>query len=184
MLSVEELAHRLELLGLTGAEAARLRALRPLLERSAGVLVVDFYRHLLSFPETRHLLKDPARRERLFEGQRAQLLGLSSTALDDAYLEEQRRIGEIYEELGLPPGWYLSAQAECFALLAFLIEEVVHGEVRELRQLLVALVRRMLLDAQLSIEAYVERHDRRPEDEDGSRGQRDDLGLVRTIRGV
>jgi len=184
MLSKEELARRLELLGITGAEAARLHALRPLLERSAGVLVVDFYRHLLTFPETRHVLKDSVRRERLLEAQRAQILGLSSTALDDEYLEQRRRIGEIYEELGLPPGWYLSAQAESFALLALLIEEAVHGEVGELRLLLVALVRRILLDAQLSIEAYVERHDRRLEDEDLSRGQQDAPGFLRSIRRV
>jgi hypothetical protein len=182
MMSKEDLTHRLEFVGITGPEAARLRALRPLLERSAGVLGVDFYRHLLCFPETRHLLKDPRRRKRLFEGQRAQLLGLSRTALDDEYLEERRRIGESYEELGLPPGWHLGAQAECFALLALLIEEAVQGEVGELRLLLVALVRRILLDAQLSIEAYVERRDRRLEDEDRSRGEQEGLGLLRSIR--
>jgi len=41
-----------------------LAGLRPLLEKHADSLVSAFYRHLLSFPETQELLRNPQVRDR------------------------------------------------------------------------------------------------------------------------
>jgi rsbT co-antagonist protein RsbR len=156
----KELARHLEFLGIDDALAARLSALRPILEQSSKVIVADFYRHLLSFPHTRRLLKDPERRERLLGTHREYLLSLVSPHLDDDYVEDRWRIGEAHEEAGLPPGWFLGAYAHYFSLLAFVIEDAVDGDLGTFRLLLVDLLRRLLLDAQLGLEAQVERHHR------------------------
>ena len=52
---------------LSDAELARLAELRPLLEKNADALVAGFYRHLLAFPETRKLLRDPQVTGRLLD---------------------------------------------------------------------------------------------------------------------
>lgn len=157
----EDLARRLEFIGIDAAQTRRLGALRPLLAQASDALVAGFYRHLLSSPETRDLLKDRERRDRLLEEQREYLLGLASTSLDEEYAEERRRMGEVHEEAGLSPGWFLAAYAQHFSSLAFLIEDAVDGDVGEFRSLLVALFRRLVLDAQLALEAQVERRERR-----------------------
>lgn len=161
MASREELARRFEFLRVNGAEASRLRALHPLIVEASDALVADFYRHLLSFPETSDLVKDPERGQRLLREQREYLLKLTSGPVDDAYVEERRRIGAAHEEAGLPPGLFLRASSHYFSMLAFMLEDTVHGDVEQLRLLLVALARRILLDAELSMDAYFERRERR-----------------------
>jgi hypothetical protein len=159
----EELAQRLEFLGITPAEIGRLRALGPVLEEALEPVAADFYRHLLFFPETRHLLREGEIRERLIDKQREYLRSLAGAPLDEAYVEERRRIGEVHEDAGVPPGWHLGAYAHLFADLVFMIEDAVHGDLEEFRLIVVALMRRILLDAQLSVEAHVQRREQRLE---------------------
>jgi hypothetical protein len=161
MASKEQVNRRLEFLGINGAEARRLQALHPLLVESSETLVTDFYRHLLSFPETSELVKDPQRGDRLLREQRAYLLGLTSGPVDDEYVEERRRMGEAHVEAGLPPGLFLRAASHYFSMLAYMIEDTVYGDVEQLRLILVSLARRILLDTELSMDAYFEGHTRR-----------------------
>ena len=58
-------------------ERALLAGLRPTLEKHADYLVAAFYRHLLSFPETQRLLRDPEVTKRLLTKQRQYLLSLA-----------------------------------------------------------------------------------------------------------
>lgn len=155
MRSHPDLVRRLEFLGISDADACRLRALGPLLAEASEAIVAGFYRHLLLFPETRRLLKDPQIAGQLLEAQRAYLCGLASVPLDGDDLEERRQLGQIHEAAGVPPEWYVGASAHYFSQLAFVLEDATHGDVGELRLLLVAVLRRLLLDAQLGIEAYV-----------------------------
>ena len=156
----EDLEERLEFLGLTEADRQLLAELRPLLERHADRLVTAFYRHLLAFDATRRHLVDPVVKERLLEKQRQYLLSLGAPEIDDRYFEERKRIGQVHERIGLEPRWYLGAYALYFSLL----KPVIHAEHRadpdRAQQTLTALVRLLLLDAQIAMEAYIERHER------------------------
>ena len=53
-----DLEHRINYLDLTQADLDRLANLRPVLEEQGSRLVDAFYRHLLSFPQTRELIRD------------------------------------------------------------------------------------------------------------------------------
>ena len=55
-----DLDQRIAYLDLSPSDLELLGDLGPLLEEQASALVAAFYRHLLSFPATRQLLKDPA----------------------------------------------------------------------------------------------------------------------------
>ena len=137
-------------------QQALLAALRPGLEKHADGLVADFYRHLLSFPRTRKLLRDPEVTKRLLGVQREYLLSLAGPELDDAYVAQRRRIGEVHARLGVEPSWVLGAYALYLSLLVPLVVEcLVEGE--SVGPTLLALQRLLFLDASLSIEAYMER---------------------------
>jgi signal transduction histidine kinase len=145
---------------LSDTEIARLAELRPMLEKRADSLVAAFYRHLLGFPETRKLLRDPRVTERLLGEQKRYLLSLASPTIDDAYLEQRRQIGVAHERIGLAPTWYLGAYSLYEALLVPILLEEYSSNLERARGLLMTLRRRLHLDAALALETYVDRRER------------------------
>ena len=139
---------------------ARLAELGPMLEKRADDLVAAFYRHLLAFPETRKLLRDPKVTERLLGVQREYLLSLASPEIDEAYLAQRRRIGEVHERIGLSPTWYIGAYSLYEVLLVPCVLEAFPADVERARALLSTLRKRLHLDASLALESYVERRER------------------------
>lgn len=156
----EELEERLAFLSVTETDRSLLAGLAPLLDRHAERFVSAFYRHLLSFDGTRALLSDPAVKDRLLAKQREYLLSLATPALDERYVEERVRIGEAHERVGLDPRWYLGAYSLYFSLLAPVVSESFRGDPERVSQTLAALVKVLMLDAQLALEAYNERRAR------------------------
>jgi signal transduction histidine kinase len=156
----EDTAQRLAFLGLGDEEQSYLRALKPLLERHAEALVAAFYRHLLSFQRTRELLRDPGVKERLLHKQRDYLLSLGTASYDDEFLADRLAIGETHERIGLEPRWYLGAYAIYFSILAPAVMETYRSEPHRVERTLSALVKQLLFDAAVAMEAYIGRHDR------------------------
>ena len=155
----KDLAQRLAFLGLTAEDQRYLEELRPLLEQHADALVGAFYRHLLSFEPTRDLLRDPAVKERLLAKQREYLLSLAGARLDEGYVAERVQIGKRHMEVGLEPRWYLGAYALYYSLLAPVVYESTRDDVVRGERTLSALVKVLLLDAQIAMEAYIERRE-------------------------
>jgi signal transduction histidine kinase len=155
----EEIEERLAFLGLSEADRRLLADLRPLLATHADRLVGAFYRHLLSYDETRRLLSDPRVKERLLSKQREYLLSLAGPRIDDAYCKERTRIGEVHARIGLAPRWYLGAYALYFSLLAPLVAETHRGDADRSQRTLAALLKLLMLDAQLAMESYIARHE-------------------------
>jgi signal transduction histidine kinase len=152
-----DLQQRLAYLGFDQSDSDLLAALRPVLERNAPALVAAFYRHLLSFHATRELLRDPAAKTRLLAKQREYLLSLGGPQLDEGFLAERRRIGEVHERIGLEPRWYLGAYALYFSLLAPVIGDAFEDQPQRAMQTLISLQKLLLLDAQLAMETYIDR---------------------------
>lgn len=155
----DELEERLAFLDFGEADRRLLESLRPLLEQHADRLVAAFYRHLLSFEETRRLLSDPKVKERLLGKQREYLLSLAGPVIDERYVEERTRIGEVHERVGLRTRWYLGAYALYFSLLAPLVCEMHPSDPERAERTLIALVKLLLLDAQLAVGAYIRRRE-------------------------
>src|SRR5690606_1559955 len=155
----QDLEERLAFLGLDEADRQRLAVLAPVLTASADRLVSSFCRHLLSFDATRGLLADPQVKERLLRKQREYLLSLAGPELDEHYAAERVRIGQMHERVGLAPRWYLGAYGLYFSLLAPIIAQHHARDPDRLHQTLVSLVKLLMLDAQLAMESYIEKHD-------------------------
>jgi len=154
----DDLELRVAFLALAPDDLARLASLRPLLERHADALVSAFYRHLLSFEPTRHLLADADVKRRLLSKQREYLLSLADPEITAAHIEERVRIGVTHERVGLAPRWYLGAYSLYFSLLSPLVCEEYSGDPDRVAQTLSALMKVLMLDAQLAMEAYIDRH--------------------------
>jgi signal transduction histidine kinase len=156
----EELEQRLSFLNFRPEDLEALRSLREHLEKHADGFVGAFYRHLLSFPATRELLRDPVVKARLLASQRAYLLSLAEPTLDAAFLAERRRIGEVHERVGLEPRYYLGAYALYLSLLTPIVLEAAGNDPQRGADVLVALQKLLMLDAQLAVETYIDRHER------------------------
>ncbi len=137
-----------------------LAELAETLEKHADALVAAFYRHLLSVPETRRLLRDPEVTQRLLGMQRRYLLSLAGPKIDDEYLANRRRIGEIHERIGLEPRWYLGAYALYLTLLNPLMAEWAQGDLERFQRAATALNKLLLIDVHLAMEAYIDRRER------------------------
>jgi signal transduction histidine kinase len=103
-------------------------------------------------------LRDRDVTKRLLGMQREYLLSLAGPTLDEEYVAQRRHIGEAHARLGIEPTWVLGAYSLYLSLLVpVAVEAVTDGE--RVRQTLLALQRLLFLDASLSIDAYMERHE-------------------------
>ena len=153
---MQGIAGRLAFFDYGDEDRALLARLRPMLEKQAETLVAAFYRHLLSFPETRHHLRDPAVTRRLLDDQRHYLLSLAGPVVDEAYLAQRCRIGETHQRLGIEPRWVLGAYALYFSLLNPLVGEVSRGDADLAEQTLSALHKLLLFDAAIMMDQYMQ----------------------------
>jgi len=136
-----------------------LAELRPVLEEHADEFVDEFYRHLIGFQETQDFLRDPEVKRQLLTKQREYLLSLAGPKIDADYAENRLRIGSTHERIGLETRWYLGAYALYFTqLLPVVVETLRHDPIRAQRAT-TALVKRLILDAELAIHHYITRRE-------------------------
>jgi signal transduction histidine kinase len=152
-----DLEQRVAYLDLTPADLNRLTDLRPILEERGTRLVDAFYRHLLSFPQTRALIRDPGVRQRLMEKQHEYLLSLAGPTIDEDYLQNRRRIGETHERIGLEPRWYLGAYALYLSILIPAVHESMADDSERAGATIASLQKLLFLDAQIAMESYIDR---------------------------
>jgi signal transduction histidine kinase len=148
---------RKEFLRLTKDDEVALTALQPIMAEHVDELVEAFYRHLLSFPQTRKFLTDELISTRLLKAQKQYLLSLVAGSYDRAYEEGRRQIGQVHARLGLTPEWYLGAYALYLSLLEPLIFEQFRRQPAKYVALRIALTKVIYLDMQLALEAYIEK---------------------------
>ena len=150
-----EREQRLAFLGLTEHDAQLLRALRPLLEQHLVTVVDAFYAHLLKFPATAELLRDPATSARIKQVQRDYLLRITEGKFDEAYFTDRLRIGQVHERIGLSSRWYLLEYGLLLNLLTPLIRQHWAGDAGRADAAIAAVGKVFMLDASLATEAYI-----------------------------
>ncbi|MDA2911481.1 protoglobin domain-containing protein [Nitrospiraceae bacterium AH_259_D15_M11_P09] len=146
---------RKDFLLFTAEEETALKSLQGLMKRHVDELVEAFYRHLMSFAETRRLLSDEMIKTRLMDAQKRYLLSLVTGPYDATYQEGRLQIGKVHERIGLTPQWYLGAYALYLNLLRPLIFREFRSQPEQLQTILTALTKVVFLDIQLAIEAYI-----------------------------
>jgi signal transduction histidine kinase len=151
----QSLEQRVRFLAIEAEDLELLAALRSTIEDNADRIVSVFYRHLLSFSETRQLLINPQVKDRLLAMQRQYLVSLAPPQLGPDYVAERLRIGQTHHRVGLEPKWYLGAYSLYFRLIVPLALNHFRGQPSQGERALVALNKVLMLDAQLAMESYI-----------------------------
>jgi signal transduction histidine kinase len=152
----DDLQRRFDFLRITPSDFELLAELRPIFEACADEFTDAFYAHLDDFDTPSRLISDPAVTKRLMRAQRDYLLSLCDARCDMEFYEERRRIGEAHDRVGLEPRWYLGAYS---LFLTFLVPRIMDAASDPERGLASADALQKLLnfDAQVAMEAYIER---------------------------
>ena len=135
------------------AAGARLRGMRDEIARALPSALQDVYAQWQREPDLAVLLGDEAKIARLRHLQERHWLALLSASFDDAQAERTRRVGEAHARNGLESRWYIGGT--CLTL-----EHLVRALARRhrarpaLAEDLVALLRAVFLDMELSLRAW------------------------------
>jgi signal transduction histidine kinase len=119
--------------------------------------IEDFYAHLAAFPATAQFLQDPTLIRRLKTTQKQYFDSLLDATFTPGYVEERRRIGRAHADVGLAPQWFLGAFnlyiQHCFTCMT----DRPAQEASEFLAGLRALLKFIMLDVGLALDAYYAR---------------------------
>ncbi len=127
-IDMDEIQRRMDFIGLTQNDIKMLSEMAGFAEKNVAQAVSDFYEHLLSFRETRILLKNQGAIDRLIASQKAYLIEVFQGRFDKAYFERRLRTGAVHHRIGLEPKWYMEIYAFYENSLSSLIAVAYHHE--------------------------------------------------------
>ena len=148
-------ARRLAFLGFGAADDDNLAALRAFARANVDGIVDDFYRHLLSFEETRRLLDNDEQIARLKTLQREYFLRMLDGDFGGDYFESRVRVGAAHAAIDLRPEWYLGTYFLYVRLLTTRLREHYRDDPDTLLAMLESFVKVAFLDMGLAIDAYI-----------------------------
>jgi len=108
-IDMEEIERRMSFIGISDQDVTLLSEMEGFAKKYADQIVAAFYNHLLSFRETRLLLKDKGIIDRLITSQKNYLLDIFRGKYDKPYFERRLRIGAVHHKIGLKPKWYMES---------------------------------------------------------------------------
>src|SRR6266545_2967107 len=103
----QEVARRKEFLEFRDEDVLALRGLGDVARKYATPVIDEFYRHILTFEETKAFFRDPKLLERVKRLQKEYFLRLTEGEYGADYVANRLRIGTVHERVGLAPKWYL-----------------------------------------------------------------------------
>jgi len=154
-ISEQELAHRKQFLELGDADVARLTGINDLARRYADEVIDDFYRHLMSFGDTRSFFSDPQVLRHVKSMQKEYFLRLTQGKYDLDYVQDRLRIGAIHERIRLPTKSYLGMYNFYLRAVAARLVEAFEKKPGEAWATFLSLLKLTFLDMGLAIDTYI-----------------------------
>jgi rsbT co-antagonist protein RsbR len=159
-ISQQELDLRKRFLELDETDVGRLTAVNDLALRYADGVIEDFYRHLLSFEDTRSFFSDPQVLQRVKNMQKEYFLRLTKGGYDLAYVQDRLRIGAIHERVQLPVKSYLGMYNFYLRAVAGRLAEAFKKKPDEGWATFLSLMKLTFLDIGLAIDTYIASRER------------------------
>lgn len=156
----DEVRRRKEFLEFTDDDVAVLEGGNEVAVRYADSMIEDFYRHLMSFDETRAFFADPELLKHVKNMQKNYFMRLTQGNYDQAYVAERIKIGRIHERVGLPVKSYFGMY--CFYLRAVLgrLQEEYKATPEQAFKVFNSLMKLTFFDMGLAIDTYIESRER------------------------
>jgi rsbT co-antagonist protein RsbR len=151
-----EVDRRKQFLEFGPEDAQALKDLAPVAGRYAEPVIEDFYRHLLSFDETRSFFQDPKVLERVKRMQVEYFRRLTEGDYGADYVANRLRIGTVHERVGLAPKWYLGAYSFYMRAVASRLREAFGDDPSKAFSVFLSLVKLVFLDIGLAVETYID----------------------------
>jgi rsbT co-antagonist protein RsbR len=136
-------------------DAEVLRGLNEIARKYAEPVIEDFYRHLLSFEETRAFFRDPKVLERVKRQQKEYFLGLTEGDYGTEYVAGRLRIGTVHEHINLAPKWYLGMYNFYLRAVAGRLVEAFPKEPGKAIKVFLSLMKLVFLDISLAVDTYI-----------------------------
>ncbi len=153
---------RLRFLGVTEADRAALRDLKPLIERELPGILDGFYVMLRQWPNMTAMFSNDAHMAHARKMQLQHWMSIASGRFDENYVSSVRKIGEAHHRLNLQPQWYIGGYAFIVAGLASAISRSYSSRLnagqseKQRSRRLEAVVKAAMLDMDFAISIYLE----------------------------
>ena len=157
----DELDRRRDYLDLTPDDQDRIRRMAAAFDSYLPEFIELFYSHLLSHPETAGFFTDSKLVERLKQTQTRYFKSLFEAHLDPAYADDRRRIGRAHADAGIDPQWFLGAYGFYIQHCVRRYADASHVESNEFVEGTLSLLKLILLDMGLALDAYFTRSTQR-----------------------
>lgn len=154
-LDAAECRSRMQFLGFTEEDEARLAEVAPFIESIANGMVEVFYQRVLSFPQTACFLQDPELVQRLKAAQRRHFIELCTGPYDAAYFESRLRVGVAHARIQLAPHLYLGGYLIQIDYLRMKFQERFRDDPQKAEACIGSIGKIIMLDIALATEAYI-----------------------------
>ncbi len=151
----DEVARRKAFLEFQDADVETLKGLRELARKYADPVIEEFYRHILSFDETKSFFRDPKVLARVKQLQKEYFVRLTEGDYGASYVENRLKIGAAHERVGLEPQWYLGMYSFYLRAVARRLEEAFGAERGQAFSSFLSLMKLVFFDISLAVETYV-----------------------------
>ncbi len=156
----QEIRHRKQFLQFDETDETRLTSINELAEQYADVVIDDFYKHLMSFDETRAFFSDPQLLERVKNAQKRYFLRLTKGNYDAEYVENRLKIGAAHERIALPIQSYLGMYNFYLRTVAGRVFEAYKHDPGRALDIFLSLMKLTFFDMGLAIDTYVSSRER------------------------
>ncbi|MDD5319460.1 MAG: protoglobin domain-containing protein [Methylococcales bacterium] len=154
-----EIARRRAFLELGDDDIQELLSINKLAKEYADPVIEAFYKHLLSFEETRVFFQDPGLLERVKRAQKAYFSRLTQGDYDNTYIEDRLNIGAVHERIGLPVKAYLGMYNFYLRNVANHLYEAYKDMPGKALRVYLSLLKVVFLDIGLAIDTYINRRE-------------------------
>jgi rsbT co-antagonist protein RsbR len=151
----EEVARRKEFLQFRGEDVQALKSLGQIARQYAEPVIEQFYRHILSFEETKTFFRDPEVLERVKRLQKDYFLRLTEGEYGADYVANRLRIGTVHERINLAPKWYLGMYNFYLRLVADRLLDAFPKEPAKAFSAFLSLMKLVFLDIGLAVDTYI-----------------------------
>jgi rsbT co-antagonist protein RsbR len=156
----QELLRRKDFLEFRDEDVVHLIGINDLAQRYAESVIEEFYRHLLSFDETKVFFRDPEVLRRVKNAQQQYFLGLTQGNYDLAYAQNRLLIGAVHERANLPMKAYLGMYNYYLRAVANRLIEAFRNEPQRAWSSFLSLMKLTFLDIGLAIDTYINSRER------------------------
>jgi len=159
-IDAEEIDNRKDFLQFHEDDAERLKSISGLAEQYADDVIEEFYRHLLSFEETRVFFNDPDTLARVKNAQKNYFLRLTQGSYGADYIENRLRVGSVHERIALPVKAYLGMYNFYLRSVFSRLTETYRNNPDHAVDIFISLMKLTFLDIGLAIDTYISSRER------------------------